>query len=58
MDINSSQSSVDGYCLGVEGGRVISGFNLFSLGSSRRRVRGRCGSVGGCILASAFASLI
>ena len=58
MDINSSYSDIDGYYLEVKGGGVISKFNLSSFGSSRRRVRGRYKSIGGCILASAFASLI
>jgi len=57
-DINSSWLDIDRPYLEVEGGRVISRFILSSFRGSRRRGRGRFGSVGGYILASTSVSLI
>jgi len=58
LNINGFGSNVDGYCLRVEKGGVISGFNLFSFRGSKKRERGRFKSVGGCILTNTFAFLI
>ena len=58
LNINGSRSNIDGYYLGVKRGGVINKFNLSSFKSSRRRVRGKYGSVGGYILTSISISLI